>query len=122
MYEQTKNPSNPETAVHITAILNAATLYNIDWYQTTWDDLRKPLYSAIATFLYMFDQVCKIPDTKTFVNVNLINFKLALCLVQYSLHEISHLGLHSYFYHMQCSSDFYLHVISENSRKLCLPI
>ena len=59
MYEQTKNPINPETTVHITAIQNADSLYNIDWYQTTWEDLRKPLYSAIATYLYIFDQVWK---------------------------------------------------------------
>ena len=57
MYEQTKNPIDPVTDIHIQAIMNADSLYNIDWYQTTWEDLRKPLYSALATLLYIFDQV-----------------------------------------------------------------
>ena len=57
MYEQTKNPIDPATDIHIQAILSADSLYNIDWYQTTWEDLRKPLFSALATFLYTFDQV-----------------------------------------------------------------
>ena len=46
--------------LHITAIQNADSLYNIDRYQTSWEDLRKPLYSAMATYLHIFDQVFKM--------------------------------------------------------------
>ena len=57
MYDQTKNPQSSDTRDLIADLLLESSLGNIDWYQTTWEDLRKPLYSALAAMLYTFDQV-----------------------------------------------------------------
>ena len=57
MYDQTTNPQSSDTRDLIAELLLESSLGNIDWYQTTWEDLRKPLYSALAAMLYTFDQV-----------------------------------------------------------------
>ena len=48
IYDQTKNPQSSDTRDLIADLLLESSLGNIDWYQTTWEDLRKPLYSALA--------------------------------------------------------------------------
>ena len=50
----------------IAELLLESSLGNIDWYQTTWEDLRKPLYSALAAMLYTFDQVFSLYCPRNF--------------------------------------------------------
>ena len=39
---------------HLTALrAKIKASLNIDWLQVTWDDMRKPLYSAIAALLFI---------------------------------------------------------------------
>ena len=35
--------------------------FDIDWSTTGWVELRKPLYSGLAAFLYMFTRIERIP-------------------------------------------------------------
>ena len=78
MYDQTVNPISSDTRDLIAELLLESSLGNIDWYQTTWEDLRKPLYSALAAMLYTFDQVmyryfmgCIIQDISFIFKTNL---------------------------------------------------
>ncbi len=57
MYDQTKQSTKQDTRALITALRQENSLGNIDWDQTTWEDLRMPLYSALGAMLYTVDQV-----------------------------------------------------------------
>ena len=51
-YNETKTNVHNMTQLE-KAIPEISRILGIDWLNTTWDDLRKPLYSAIAARLYM---------------------------------------------------------------------
>ena len=81
MYDQTKSSSKSDTVALRAALLAEDSLGNIDWAQTTWEDLRKPLYSALAAMLYTFDQVfsnlglffCVFDEQNAVVPNNILN-------------------------------------------------